>query len=99
LYAPSSRKVSGTLIVRTVPPAAIAANIHMSPLRRAKIESSPMRESGRTMVSSQTGGMPLITSAAGLSSTLCGWAATVRIGLLNVARLAIWCAQVESARR
>ena len=67
----------------------MTASIHMSPLRRAKIDSSPIFDSGRTIVSSQTALMLLMTSTAGLSSTLCGWAAIVSMGLWKVARQAI----------
>jgi len=48
---------------------------------RIGLDGSPIFEPGRTMVSSQTGLILLITSRAGWSRMLCGLAAMVRIGL------------------
>ena len=62
---------------------------HVWPVRRANAANSPICESGKTIVSSHTAGMLLMTSTAGLSSTDWGCAAIVSNGLAKIARLAI----------
>ena len=97
-YWPAPRKDNGTWIV-LAPGPHIAARNHVLPFRRANSTSSPISDPVSTRVSSHVDGMLLMTSTAGLARMLSGLAAMVSNGLANTARLAIWCATLESRRR
>ena len=97
-YWPAPRKDNGTWIVFAAGPH-IAARNHMLPFRRANKTSSPISDPLSTRVSSHVDGMLLMTSTAGLARMLSGFAAMVSNGLASTARLAIWCATLESRRR